>query len=290
MTDAELKALKASISDKVMKSRIGAIATSTYAHVVRDHIAYAVGELAKKLENVTSFTVNGSEVTLEQFVTGIVDKQLSTYAKNDDLTSTNGNVTALTERVAELENDQADSRLTTAESNISSLQSAVFDTNGASLIAAIQEDIDEIEKAITNITGESVEVSSLSLESLYNDIGELKSTTTSQGESIANLNERVTELSQNPAQSADIESLQNSVETLEDQNLDARLKTIEESFAGSRLIRCHRKFIVNMEKVKVLQKVAGAYELILDNDTIAPIPVTKTYTENVLKHFQEESL
>ena len=72
--------------------------------------------------------------------------------------------------------------------------------------------------------------------------------------------------------------------------LRCRLKTIEESFAGSRLIRCHRKFIVNMEKVKVLQKVAGAYELILDNDTIAPIPVTKTYTENVLKHFPEESL
>lgn len=252
MTNAELDRLKASISDKVMQSRIGAIATSTYAHVVRDHIAYAVVELAKKLENVTSFTVNGSEVTLEQFVTGIVDKQLSTYAKNDDLTSTNGNVTALTERVAELENDQADSRLTTAENNISSLQNAVFDTNGASLIAAIQEAIDNIEQAITNITGTSVEVSSLSMESLYNDIGELRSTTTSQGESIANLETRVTELSQNPAQSADIESLQNSVETLEDQNLDARLKTIEETHVQT--------IAEHTDEIEALQNSAGIHE------------------------------
>ncbi|MBQ9193418.1 MAG: LytTR family transcriptional regulator [Bacteroidales bacterium] len=69
--------------------------------------------------------------------------------------------------------------------------------------------------------------------------------------------------------------------------LRCRLKTVEESFAGSDLIRCHRKFIVNMQKVKVLQKVGAVYEITLDNEAIAPIPVTKTYIENVLHHFQE---
>ena len=70
--------------------------------------------------------------------------------------------------------------------------------------------------------------------------------------------------------------------------LRARLKTVEESFAGSDLVRCHRKFIVNMGKVKVLQKVGAVYEITLDNEAIAPIPVTKTYIGNVLERFQEK--
>ena len=68
--------------------------------------------------------------------------------------------------------------------------------------------------------------------------------------------------------------------------LRCRLKTVEESFAGSDLIRCHRKFIVNMGKVKVLQKVGATYEITLDNEAIAPIPVTKTYIGSVLERFQ----
>ena len=70
--------------------------------------------------------------------------------------------------------------------------------------------------------------------------------------------------------------------------LRCRLKTVEESFAGSDLIRCHRKFIVNMGKVKVLQKVGATYEITLDNEAIAPIPVTKTYIEGVLERFKEK--
>ena len=70
--------------------------------------------------------------------------------------------------------------------------------------------------------------------------------------------------------------------------LRCRLKTVEESFAGSDLLRCHRKFIVNMAKVKVLQKVGATYEITLDNEAIAPIPVTKTYIEDVLKRFREK--
>ena len=69
--------------------------------------------------------------------------------------------------------------------------------------------------------------------------------------------------------------------------LRCRLKTVEESFAGSDLIRCHRKFIVNMQKVKLLQKVGAVYEITLDNEAIAPIPVTKTYIGNVLERFRE---
>lgn len=68
--------------------------------------------------------------------------------------------------------------------------------------------------------------------------------------------------------------------------LRARLKSVEDTFAGSALIRCHRKFIVNMDHVKVFQKTNLGYELTLDNESIPPIPVSKTYEENVLSHFQ----
>ena len=67
--------------------------------------------------------------------------------------------------------------------------------------------------------------------------------------------------------------------------LRCRLKTVEESFRGSALVRCHRKYIVNMDKVKVLRKEKEGYELDLDNDTIPQIPITKTYEKNVLAYF-----
>ena len=65
--------------------------------------------------------------------------------------------------------------------------------------------------------------------------------------------------------------------------LRCRMKTVEESFAGSSLMRCHRKFIVNMDHVKVLEKTSLGYQLTLDNDAIDPIPVSKTYAPNILE-------
>ena len=70
--------------------------------------------------------------------------------------------------------------------------------------------------------------------------------------------------------------------------LRCRLKTIEESFKGSSLVRCNRKYIVNIDKVEVLRKESDAYVLDLDNEMIPPIPVTKTYTDIVLAHFTEQ--
>lgn len=71
--------------------------------------------------------------------------------------------------------------------------------------------------------------------------------------------------------------------------LRCRLKTVEESFKGTSLIRCHRKYIVNADKVKVLRKESEGYFLDLDNDEIPPIMVTKTYAGNVLERFSPNS-
>ena len=69
--------------------------------------------------------------------------------------------------------------------------------------------------------------------------------------------------------------------------LRCRLKTVEESFKGSGLVRCNRKYVVNINKVKVLRKESEGYVLEIDNEAIPPLPVTKTYTDTVLSHFTE---
>lgn len=64
-----------------------------------------------------------------------------------------------------------------------------------------------------------------------------------------------------------------------------RLKTIEESFRGTSLVRCHRKYIVNTDKVKVLRKEGDSYYLDLADENIPPLPVTKTYEKAILSRF-----
>lgn len=71
--------------------------------------------------------------------------------------------------------------------------------------------------------------------------------------------------------------------------LRCRLKTVEESFKGSTLLRCNRKYIVNMSKVNTLRKESDGYVLELDIDVIEPIPVTKTYNDAILSYFTESS-
>ena len=71
--------------------------------------------------------------------------------------------------------------------------------------------------------------------------------------------------------------------------LRCRLKTVEESFKESGLVRCHRKYIVNIKKVSMLHKESDGYVLELCREEIPPISVTKTYTDIVLGHFTGES-
>ena len=71
--------------------------------------------------------------------------------------------------------------------------------------------------------------------------------------------------------------------------LRCRLKSVEERFKGSGLVRCHRKYIVNIKKVSMLHKESDGYVLELCREEIQPISVTKTYTDIVLSHFTGES-
>ena len=67
--------------------------------------------------------------------------------------------------------------------------------------------------------------------------------------------------------------------------LRCRLKTVEESFADSDLVRCHRKYIINIRKVRVLSSEKDGYAVELENDNTPRIPVSRTYEDAVLSRF-----
>lgn len=72
--------------------------------------------------------------------------------------------------------------------------------------------------------------------------------------------------------------------------LRCRLKTVEDSFCGSSLLRCHRKFIVNLARASVFRREKDGYFIDLDNSQISPIPVSKTYYDNIRRYFSSEGL
>ena len=80
-----------------------------------------------------------------------------------------------------------------------------------------------------------------------------------------------------------------SKEELKQYMLRCRLKTVEESFKDSGLVRCNRKYIVNIKKVSMLRKESEGYVLDLANEVIQDPAVTKTYTDSVLSYFTDES-
>ena len=67
--------------------------------------------------------------------------------------------------------------------------------------------------------------------------------------------------------------------------LRCRLKTVEDSFADSELVRCHRKYIVNIRKISILKSEKEGYKIDFDIDSIDPIPISKTYEQAVLARF-----
>lgn len=65
------------------------------------------------------------------------------------------------------------------------------------------------------------------------------------------------------------------------------LKKIEENFSGTEIIRCHRSYMVNFEKVKVIRKDKDGLKLEFDNPSVTDIPVSKTYVNTVMQTFSK---
>jgi len=63
------------------------------------------------------------------------------------------------------------------------------------------------------------------------------------------------------------------------------LKTIENEFSATSLVRCNRSTIVNFDRVKILRKDHEGIFLGLDQELVPDIPVSKTYASQVLSKF-----
>lgn len=63
------------------------------------------------------------------------------------------------------------------------------------------------------------------------------------------------------------------------------LRAIEEAFGSTEIVRCHRSYMVNCEKVKVIRREKDGVHLELDVASVMAIPVTKTYLESVMNVF-----
>lgn len=63
------------------------------------------------------------------------------------------------------------------------------------------------------------------------------------------------------------------------------MKSIDEHIGDRLMMRCHRSYMVNLDKVKVLRKSEDGLILDLDHEQIPDIPVSKTYSARVMDRF-----
>ncbi len=68
------------------------------------------------------------------------------------------------------------------------------------------------------------------------------------------------------------------------------LKNIEEMYSDINLIRCHRSYIINPLKVKVMRRDKDGLFIELDSKSLPDIPVSKTYSQQVIDLFSDSSL
>ncbi|MCL2246464.1 MAG: LytTR family DNA-binding domain-containing protein [Lentimicrobiaceae bacterium] len=73
---------------------------------------------------------------------------------------------------------------------------------------------------------------------------------------------------------------------LEKHFMRTSLRMVLEQNQNPNLVRCHRSYIVNFEKVKMYKKDKEGGIIELSDDNAPSIPVSKSYIDNVLTQFQ----
>lgn len=63
------------------------------------------------------------------------------------------------------------------------------------------------------------------------------------------------------------------------------LKDLEEKLSNKGFSRSHRSYIVNMQKIKMISKEKEGLFINFDNEEVAPLPVSKTYSEQIVDKF-----
>ena len=71
-------------------------------------------------------------------------------------------------------------------------------------------------------------------------------------------------------------------EKLHSYMLRCRTRSVERSLEGTCMVRCHRSFIVNINKIRVMGENRRMHFLTLDDEQVSPIPVSKSYYQSLL--------
>ena len=67
------------------------------------------------------------------------------------------------------------------------------------------------------------------------------------------------------------------------------LKAMEECLVDTNVLRCHRSYMVNFDQVKVIRREKEGIFLEFGIDGVPDIPISKTYSEKVMRWFQTYS-
>jgi hypothetical protein len=65
------------------------------------------------------------------------------------------------------------------------------------------------------------------------------------------------------------------------------LKNMEEVLKGTEVIRCHRSYMVNFEKIRIIRKEKDGLKLEFDSPLTFEIPVSKSFVDNVMNTFSK---
>jgi hypothetical protein len=65
--------------------------------------------------------------------------------------------------------------------------------------------------------------------------------------------------------------------------LRTSLKKMEEELAGVPVVRCHRSYMINILRVKLIRNNKGSWSALMDSPESTEIPVTETYRQKVIQ-------
>lgn len=65
------------------------------------------------------------------------------------------------------------------------------------------------------------------------------------------------------------------------------LKTLENQLDAYGIVRCHRSYMVNLHRVTIISREKDGMYATLDSNAVSRIPISKSYSEEVMRRFSE---
>lgn len=66
-----------------------------------------------------------------------------------------------------------------------------------------------------------------------------------------------------------------------------KLKNLEEELNAYGFVRCHRSYMINLHKIKMIMREKDSFFIVFEESSIGKIPMSKTYSDEVMRRFTE---